>query len=224
MFAEQWCVWAACLCMHRYLQGAAHNVQADRHDEDAAGDSKQLKSAAAEAAQQLTPQALAVQLICRCDEIPDEGVEVLVLRGLLTASTSLTFTIHGQALLLAVRTCYNIHLMSRSEVNQTTAKAALTQMLNVVFQRMEAGSVRVAVSSPAPVLAAVRCFRYCTFAQQAAHQLLAHLLCVPAIKLLACSATIVGDGPLRCRCCLLLQMKPITVADMLGLYFNCCAL
>lgn len=33
-----------------------------------------------------------------------------------------------QALLLAVRTCYNIHLMSRSEVNQTTAKASLTQV------------------------------------------------------------------------------------------------
>ena len=91
-----------------------------------------------------------------------------------------------QALLLAVRTCYNIHLMSRSEVNQTTAKATLTQvcaaaarrvgrvpallrpcmrtrvagmttplslpaplpgaqMLNVVFQRMEAGSMLVQV-------------------------------------------------------------------------------
>jgi brefeldin A-inhibited guanine nucleotide-exchange protein len=136
------------LHVHRYLQGAAHNVQADRHDDDAA-DSKQPKPAAGEVAVQLTPQALAVQLICRCDEIPDEGVEVLVLRGLLTASTSLTFTLHGQALLLAVRTCYNIHLMSRSEVNQTTAKAALTQMLNVVFQRMEAGSVKIAVGAPA---------------------------------------------------------------------------
>jgi brefeldin A-inhibited guanine nucleotide-exchange protein len=95
----------------------------------------------------VSPQGLAVQIICSCDEIPDEGVEVLVLRGLLTATTSLTFTLHGQALLLAVRTCYNIHLMSRSEVNQTTAKATLTQMLNVVFQRMEAGSVKIAVSS-----------------------------------------------------------------------------
>jgi hypothetical protein len=112
-------------------------------------------------------------------------VEVLVLRGLLTATTSTTFSLHGQvigarcrrrgwqatkasgqgrrsgapawswlgvpmrrcgssltfhliirawccyaaqALLLAVRTCYNIHLMSRSEVNQTTAKASLTQV------------------------------------------------------------------------------------------------
>lgn len=94
----------------------------------------------------VSPQGLAVQIICSCEEIPDEGVEVLVLRGLLTATTSLTFTLHGQALLLAVRTCYNIHLMSRSEVNQTTAKATLTQMLNVVFQRMEAGSVKIAVS------------------------------------------------------------------------------
>ena len=54
-------------------------------------------------------------------------------------------TCHVQALLLAVRTCYNIFLMSRSEVNQTTAKASLTQMLNVVFQRMELGARNVHV-------------------------------------------------------------------------------
>ena len=50
-----------------------------------------------------------------------------------------------QALLLAVRTCYNIYLMTRSEVNQITAKASLTQMVNVVFQRMEADSILVEV-------------------------------------------------------------------------------
>ena len=38
--------------------------------------------------------------------------------------------------------------MSRSEVNQTTTKASLTQMLNVVFQRMEAGSEIV---NPSPL-------------------------------------------------------------------------
>lgn len=37
----------------------------------------------------------------------------------------------------AVRTCYNIFLLSKSEVNQNTAKASLTQMVNIVFQRME---------------------------------------------------------------------------------------
>lgn len=39
----------------------------------------------------------------------------------------------------AVRACYNIFLMSRDETNRMTAKAALTQMVNAVFQRMEAG-------------------------------------------------------------------------------------
>lgn len=53
---------------------------------------------------------------------------------------------HTHSCLQAVRTCYNIFLMSRSEVNQTTAKASLTQMLNVVFQRMEAGSEQVHVA------------------------------------------------------------------------------
>jgi brefeldin A-inhibited guanine nucleotide-exchange protein len=53
-----------------------------------------------------------------------------------------------QALLLAVRTCYNIYLMSRNEVNQTTAKASLTQMLNVVFQRLEADDVLIEVGLP----------------------------------------------------------------------------
>ena len=50
-----------------------------------------------------------------------------------------------QALLLAVRTSYNIFLMSRSEVNQVTSKASLTQMLNIIFQRMEHCSQAVVV-------------------------------------------------------------------------------
>ena len=87
----------------------------------------------------LFSQAVALELLCHSDDIPDDGVELRVLKGLLTAVTSTTVHVHGQALLLAVRTCYNIFLMSRSEVNQTTAKASLTQMLNIVFQRMEAG-------------------------------------------------------------------------------------
>ena len=40
-------------------------------------------------------------------------------------------------MLLAVRTCYNIYLASKNLINQTTAKATLTQMLNVIFARME---------------------------------------------------------------------------------------
>jgi brefeldin A-inhibited guanine nucleotide-exchange protein len=39
--------------------------------------------------------------------------------------------------MLAVRACYHIFLSTRNQVNQTTAKATLTQMLNEVFSRME---------------------------------------------------------------------------------------
>jgi len=45
-------------------------------------------------------QAQAVELLCRCDDIADDGVELRVLKGLLTAVTSNTLHIHGQALLL----------------------------------------------------------------------------------------------------------------------------
>lgn len=57
-----------------------------------------------------------MELLCRCDDIPDEAIELRVLKGLLTAVTSSTINLHGQALLLAIRTSYNIYLMSRSEV------------------------------------------------------------------------------------------------------------
>ena len=41
-------------------------------------------------------QAAAVELLCRCDDIPDDGVELRVLKGLLTAVTSSTINVHGQ--------------------------------------------------------------------------------------------------------------------------------
>ena len=45
--------------------------------------------------------------------------------------------IHEGTVLLTVRTCYNIYLASKNLINQTTARATLTQMLNVIFSRME---------------------------------------------------------------------------------------
>lgn len=51
--------------------------------------------------------------------------------------TSPHIEIHEGTVLLTVRTCYNIYLASRNLINQTTAKATLTQMLNVIFTRME---------------------------------------------------------------------------------------
>lgn len=41
-----------------------------------------------------------MELLCRCDDIPDDGIELRVLKGLLTAVTSNAVHVHGQALLL----------------------------------------------------------------------------------------------------------------------------
>ena len=58
-------------------------------------------------------------------------------QALLTVITSNHLEVHEATLVQAVRTCYNICLGSRNLVNQTTAKATLTQMMSVIFSRME---------------------------------------------------------------------------------------
>jgi len=70
----------------------------------------------------------------------------LSVQALLTAVTSPHIEIHEGTVLLTVRTCYNIYLASRNLINQTTAKATLTQMLNVIFTRMENQAVSLTLS------------------------------------------------------------------------------
>ncbi|CAH8253756.1 unnamed protein product [Arabidopsis lyrata] len=65
-----------------------------------------------------------IETICKCHELDDEGLELLVLKTLLTAVTSISLRIHGDSLLQIVRTCYGIYLGSRNVVNQATAKAS----------------------------------------------------------------------------------------------------
>jgi brefeldin A-inhibited guanine nucleotide-exchange protein len=88
-----------------------------------------------------------MEAVCKCHEITDESIELLVLKTLLTSVTSVFLRIHGDSLLKAVRTCYNIYLASKAVVNQTTAKASLIQMLVIVFRRMEADSSTVPVQA-----------------------------------------------------------------------------
>ncbi|XP_017308614.1 brefeldin A-inhibited guanine nucleotide-exchange protein 1 isoform X1 [Ictalurus punctatus] len=80
-----------------------------------------------------------IETICGCFQGPqtDEGVQLQIIKALLTAVTSQNIEIHEGTVLQAVRTCYNIYLASKNLINQTTAKATLTQMLNVIFARME---------------------------------------------------------------------------------------
>ncbi|XP_074598871.1 ADP ribosylation factor guanine nucleotide exchange factor Sec71 isoform X2 [Brevipalpus obovatus] len=80
-----------------------------------------------------------VETICSCFHGPntDEGVQLQIIKALLTVVSSQSCQVHEGSVLLAVRTCYNIYLGSKNLINQTTAKATLTQMLNMIFRRME---------------------------------------------------------------------------------------
>lgn len=84
-----------------------------------------------------------MESVCKCHDLGDENIELMVLKTLLSGVTSTTLRIHGDCLLQAVRTCYNVYLGSKNVVNQNTAKASLTQMLVIVFRRMEADSSTV---------------------------------------------------------------------------------
>ncbi|CAI5948228.1 unnamed protein product [Closterium sp. NIES-64] len=76
------------------------------------------------------------------------SVVLQVIKVILTAIASSTFQVHGDCLILALRTCYNIVLTSKSQVNLSTARGTLTQMLNIVFKRMEASELASAPQRP----------------------------------------------------------------------------
>ena len=71
---------------------------------------------------------------CHTETSPD-AVSLQVVRALLSLVLSPTILVHQSALLKAVRTVYNIFLMSNDPVNQTVAQGGLTQMVNHVFAR-----------------------------------------------------------------------------------------
>ncbi|KAK8729377.1 hypothetical protein OTU49_008796 [Cherax quadricarinatus] len=80
-----------------------------------------------------------VETICNCfnGSTTDKDVEIQIIKALLTVITSQYVSVHEGTVLVAVRTCYNIFLASKDMNNQVTAKAALTQMINIIFTRME---------------------------------------------------------------------------------------
>ncbi|XP_028786878.1 brefeldin A-inhibited guanine nucleotide-exchange protein 5-like [Neltuma alba] len=76
--------------------------------------------------------------VCSCiDNSSPDSTILQVLKVLLTAVASTKFRVHGEPLLGIVRVCYNIALNSKSPINQGTSKAMLTQMISIIFKRME---------------------------------------------------------------------------------------
>ncbi|KAL9247405.1 hypothetical protein vseg_020841 [Gypsophila vaccaria] len=79
-----------------------------------------------------------LSIICNCvDNSSSDSTILQVLKVLLTAVASSKFRVHGEPLLGVIRVCYNIALNSKSPVNQATSKAMLTQMISIIFRRME---------------------------------------------------------------------------------------
>ncbi|KAG8080082.1 hypothetical protein GUJ93_ZPchr0007g4420 [Zizania palustris] len=85
-----------------------------------------------------------LNMVCGCvDNTSSDSTVLQVLKVLLNAVASNRFRVHGEPLLGVIRVCYNIALNSKSPVNQATSKAMLTQMISIVFRRMESEQVSV---------------------------------------------------------------------------------
>ncbi|GAU16778.1 hypothetical protein TSUD_200210 [Trifolium subterraneum] len=83
-----------------------------------------------------------LNMVCSCiDNSSPDSTILQVLKALLTAVASSKFRVHGEPLLAVIRVCYNIALNSKSPINQATSKAMLTQMISIVFRRMETDPV-----------------------------------------------------------------------------------
>ncbi|TDL29195.1 Sec7-domain-containing protein [Rickenella mellea] len=101
---------------------------------------------------------------CHTETTPDT-VSLQIVKALLSLVLSSTLLVHQSSLLKAVRTVYNIFIMSHDPVNQTVAQGGLTQMVNHVFSRCQrdgsrhesvdhhSGSIRSRASSKRPSLA-----------------------------------------------------------------------
>ncbi|EPQ27561.1 uncharacterized protein PFL1_04699 [Pseudozyma flocculosa PF-1] len=86
------------------------------------------------------PQTLAdlvTETVCDCyHEALDDKVALQIIKALLSSVLSTTVHVHQSSLLKAVRTVYNIFLMSKSPANQAIAQGSLTQMVHHVFARV----------------------------------------------------------------------------------------
>lgn len=67
---------------------------------------------------------------------------------------------------MAVRSCFHIHLITKNSVNKTTAKAALTQILSIVFFKMESFDARAKMETEAALASLQKDKRYTNILQK----------------------------------------------------------
>ncbi|KAL5039064.1 hypothetical protein BDV3_002220 [Batrachochytrium dendrobatidis] len=81
-----------------------------------------------------------ISTICNAfaGESTDEKVQLQIIKALQAAlsTTNSAYTLHGAILLKAIRTTYNVFLLSKSQDVQTVAQGTVTQMIQSVFSRV----------------------------------------------------------------------------------------
>ena len=87
--------------------------------------------------------AVIIDTVHHCSFNKDREVQLQSLKAILTAVTSVSCQVHGQPLVTAAYSCWNIHLQAVDDIIKNTAKATLTQLFNLAFQRMESFAVQL---------------------------------------------------------------------------------
>ncbi|KAF8529196.1 Sec7-domain-containing protein [Hysterangium stoloniferum] len=87
------------------------------------------------------PDLVADTITSAYTETTPDPVSLQIVKALLALVLSPTILIHQSPLLRAVRTVYNVFLLSQDPVNQMVAQGGLTQMVNHIFSRCKLGEL-----------------------------------------------------------------------------------
>ena len=80
----------------------------------------------------------------------EERVELQIIKICLTIMVSHTIDIDQRSVLQIVKTCFNIYLTTRSKINEATAQGCLSQILQVIFSKLEQQAVKNVTAQPPP--------------------------------------------------------------------------
>ncbi|KAL6211075.1 hypothetical protein ACLB2K_016303 [Fragaria x ananassa] len=86
-----------------------------------------------------------IDSVCKTGGLGDDAIELSVLRVLLAAVRSPLVAIRGDFLVSIVRSCYNVYLGGLNGTNQICAKSVLSQIMVIVFTRVEADAMHVSI-------------------------------------------------------------------------------
>ncbi|KAG8996852.1 guanine nucleotide exchange protein for ADP-robosylation factor [Tulasnella sp. JGI-2019a] len=89
-------------------------------------------------------------------ESTPDAVSLQIVKALLALVLSSSVLVHHSSLLKAVRTVYNVFLLSTDPVNQMVAQGGLTQMVNHVFTRAKVGGANPITPSTADLVSDIQ--------------------------------------------------------------------